>query len=313
MIRYAALCTLVLQAATTQAQFTNQSLEFRISGPTQVQIGRPCRLFVDFKGTAEVDPPDVVVEFRAIRQSVPDAFIEIHNDGCEGLEAYVHSDTGGMPVAIFEIEVTVTLRTNATVKSRQLHRLEVDARRLPPLPQPQPLPPDRAPAPAPDAVPPPAPVPPTPAPAPTPKPAPPPAPVPPAPEPIPDGEYNVAVRVAEIVGTINDPARKAKAQEFANAADAIAAEIAAGTVTNVTEMIDRIGKGLDAAGPAWSPARVQFAGLLQSTFEAHRGGPGADGSARSDKLSLTTVGNFRYPRNWSTLLRECGVGARRAP
>lgn len=150
-----------------------------------------------------------------------------------------------------------------------------------PPPEPQPVPPQ--------------PVPPTPGPAPQPTPVPVPVPV------IPDGEFKVAAKVAEIIGRINSPSRTTEAKQLADAADALAAQIAAGTVTNATEVLTRIGGGIKAMNnPAWTAAAADFAKLMETTWKSHS----------AARLKLTAIGGIVDPAGWSTLLRELAVGAR---
>lgn len=165
--------------------------------------------------------------------------------------------------------------------------------------------PGEAPCPPPSPVPTPPqplPIPPGPVPTPTPLPPVPPVPVPvPIPPVVPPGEFNVAPQVAVIVSKIPSPNRVAEAKQLADAADALAAEIAAGTVTNATVVLTRIGAGIKALNsPAWVVAAPELAALMQATWQAHS----------KDRLKLTTTGGIVDASGWSTLLREVAIGAR---
>lgn len=146
--------------------------------------------------------------------------------------------------------------------------------------------------------PPPQPQPPKPTPAPTPPPVPPPN---PPPAPLPPGEFGIAEKVAAIVRKIDSPKRAAEAVQLAEAAEGLAAQIAAGTVGNVTEVLTRIGTGIKALNaPAWSASAAEFAAVMKSTWEAHSAG----------RLKLTAAGGMVEPAGWSALLREIAVGVR---
>lgn len=166
--------------------------------------------------------------------------------------------------------------------------------------------PGEAPCPPPEPTPiPPQPIPPTPpgpVPTPTPLPPVPPVPVPvPIPPVVPPGEFNISPQVAVIVSKIPSPNRVSEAKQLADAADALAAEIAAGTVTNATVVLTRIGAGIKALNsPAWVAAAPEFAALMQATWQAHS----------KDRLKLTTTGGIVDASGWSTLLREVAIGAR---
>jgi len=157
------------------------------------------------------------------------------------------------------------------------------------------------PPPAPKPVVPDVPIPPVPVPTPTPNP---PVPTPPGPVPtpvIPDGEFKVSAKVAALIGKINSPNRSTEAKQLADAADSLAAEVAAGTVTNATVVLTRIGAGIkDIKNPQWVAAATEFAALMQSTWQEHSKG----------RLKLTTIGGIVDASGWSTLLRELAVGAR---
>lgn len=160
---------------------------------------------------------------------------------------------------------------------------------------------------------PPGPTPPTPEPSPSPKPAPtppqpapqPPTPTPPAPKPapVPAGEFGVAPRVAELVAGITDPRRGETAAALADAADALAAQIDAAAVDNVSDVLNRMGAAIKALeSDAWSKAAAEFSGILKTTWEKHARG----------RLRLTATGGLVEPKAWSTLLQELAVGLRAA-
>lgn len=135
-----------------------------------------------------------------------------------------------------------------------------------------------------------------------PKPIPPPTPIPPpSPPPIPPGEFLISDKVATIVGRINSPQRSKEAGQLADSAEALAAQIAAGTVTNVTDVLMRIGTGIKALNsPAWTAAAAEFSAVLETTWKAHSSG----------RLKVSVVGGLQDPTSWATLLREIAIGVR---
>lgn len=159
----------------------------------------------------------------------------------------------------------------------------------PPCPPPGPKPID-PPGPIPEPTP-PAPTPPK-----------PPGPVPtPVPVPIPAGEFGISPKVADIVRKIVDPAKAATAKSLADAADAIAAQIAAGTLTGVNDLLTRVGEAIKATGnPAWQAAAADFSKELAATYAAHKGG----------RLAVSTFGGFKDAAGWAALMREVATGVR---
>ncbi len=139
---------------------------------------------------------------------------------------------------------------------------------------------------------------------PSPKPTPGPIPTPPPlpPQPIPAGEFGIAQKVADIVRKIESPKRVTEAALLADQADALAAQIAAGTVTNSVEVLSRIGDGIRALNsPAWSTAAPQFTALMGEVWFANK-----------VRLKIDEKKDMLQPTAWATLLREVALGARSA-
>jgi hypothetical protein len=118
---------------------------------------------------------------------------------------------------------------------------------------------------------------------------------------LPAGEFQVAEQVAAIVRKIDSPRRAAESAQLADAAEALAAQIAAGTVPNVTEVLTRIGEGIKGLNsPAWSAVASQFAAAMETTWKAHSAG----------RLKLSVTGGLVDKPAWATLLREIAIGLR---
>lgn len=157
----------------------------------------------------------------------------------------------------------------------------------PPIPCPAcpEFPPPRPPEPTPIV-----PVPPTPTPTPT-----------PAPEPgVPAGEFGIAPKVAEIVKGIVDTDKATNAKKLADAADALAAQIAAGTQTDAQGVLVKFGEGIKVLqSPAWSAAAPKFTTAVAVTYGIHK-----------LKLKVGLTGVILDTQGWATLVRECGAGVR---
>lgn len=237
---------LTLLPACAGAQFPSTSdVEFRVSGPKQVQVGRPIILHVELANSA--DPkPDVDVEFRAWKQSDPDAEISFHPDDC-GETVSVYADPGQ-----YEIEVTVTLVSNARIKVRKIHDLFVDGQRLPPIgpvkPKPiQPVDPIQ-----PDPIEPkPEPVKPV-----DPPPSPKPQPVDPVPAPIQPpaaGEFGLAPKVFDLASKAGSATRAADCQMLAGECKRIAASDWAnlnGIATEIVSVLKKLPTGWEELSKA---------------------------------------------------------------
>ena len=123
----------------------------------------------------------------------------------------------------------------------------------------------------------------------------------PKPAPLPAGEFEVSAKVAALVKRITDPRRAATAAQLADAADALAAQIDAAAVGNVSEILTRIGAAIKSLNsPEWSAAAADFAAILKATWEKHSAG----------RLKLTPTGGLAEPKAWSKLLQELAVGLR---
>lgn len=150
-------------------------------------------------------------------------------------------------------------------------------------PRPNPTPPDPAPTPTPPSPSPPEPVP------------------PPSPEPVPVGEFNVSPAVAEIVKKIVDSAKAATAEKLRAELESIAAQVAAGTITDVNTLLTAIGTALKNTGnAAWQAAAGEVSNLLRGVYEKHKGG----------RLGVTLLGGLRDSSGWATLLRELALGVK---
>lgn len=244
--------------ACASAQFGDTSaVDFQVSGPTQVQVGRPCKLFVALKDRT-ISPDDVVVEFRPWKQSEPTAFIEIDSGNCDGMEASVYADIGEtnkLGVCTFEIEVSVTLRSDATIRQRKLHRVELDGRRLPPIPDPKPVPPTPIdPTPKPDD---PEPV--------DPKPVDPPKPVEPV-QPPPAGEFLIAPEVFSLASVATSATRVADCDLLASECDRIA-EAKWSTMNAIAAEIVAV---LNKLPPGWEPMKSRVKEAIAGLYSNGR-------------------------------------------
>lgn len=248
-----------------------------IAGPAAVPApGYPCRLFIQGDLPAETAIGwDVSPRREGVVQIRPAA---------DGLSADLTTLGGAwrIAVAIHEPGRTIYFR---------YFDVAVPGQPYTPPPGPMPIP-DPQPGPTPQ----PTPIPDPPAPAPQP-----PRPPTPGPTPLPAGEFQVAELVAAIVRKIDSPKRGAEAAQLADAAEALAAQVAAGTVPNVTEVLTRIGEGIKGLNsPAWSAAAAQFAATMEQTWKAHSTG----------RLKLTVTGGLVDKPAWATLLREISTGLR---
>ena len=149
------------------------------------------------------------------------------------------------------------------------------------------------------------PTPPTPPPGPQPGPTPPnpqptpPGPTPPQPNPgpapLPDGQFGVAKLVYEEASKVPSPNRAAEASALADQFEAVAAQIAAGTLRNALSISSAIkaagAKALTTpeANAAWGPAADKFGQVIYGFYKA---------------------GKFREPSDWATCLREISSGLR---
>jgi hypothetical protein len=267
----------VLHIVWLAASCFGADISFTVSGPTQVQVGRRIHLFVEFKSKDDIPP--TLVRFRCVKQSDPNAVIDMDCDP-DGKDCYCWADAG-----LYEIEVEAFVVANAKESKSVTHRLEVQPHGIPPLPKPRPQPVDPQPLP-PDN--PPGPVPPNP-------------PKPPTPDVVPAGEFGIAPKVADIVRKITDPAKAATGKALADAADAIAAQIAAGTLTGVNDLLTKIGESIKATGnPAWQAAAAEFSKELSAVYESHK----------RDRLAVSTLGGFKDAAGWSTMMREVAAGVR---
>lgn len=219
-------------------------LSFKVAGPSQVQVGRRVRLYVDFDNEAAASA-DVAIEYECLRQSDPDAVLQIDQRN-GGREAFVWADPG-----VYQIRVTVTQLTNARNKVRADHTLEVDGQRLPPLPQPKPTPPTPKPVPVPDPVP-----------------------TPPQPVPNPDptfpaGEFGMAEATYRIVLQVPSTNRKAEAACLASKIASLINDLKTGKVASAQGVINAIGSAFDSClSPGWDTARVAFTDRVSSIYSA---------------------------------------------
>lgn len=172
------------------------------------------------------------------------------------------------------------------------HETTVPGTPYTPPPGPSPTPPNPVPNPNPPTPPtPPEPKPPAP-PMPTP-PEPDPTPKPPAPAPLPPGEFNgLPARVKDLVEAVNSPSRKAEATKLADAIEAIAAQISAGTLSGPQNIVNALGAALNAnTTPAWDESRAKMVDALKALYLA---------------------GKLKTPAAWATLLRDVVMGIRAA-
>lgn len=158
---------------------------------------------------------------------------------------------------------------------------------------PCPNPPPPAPSPTP-VVPTPGPVVPTPTPiVPTPGPV---VPNPPNPAPTPDGlpvgEFDsLPSAVLALANTVNSPTRKAEATKLADAFEAIAAQLSAGTLKNPISIVSAIGTAFNGSvPPAWDSA------FREKAIEKMKG--------------LYEGGKLPTPDRWAVMLREVNQGLR---
>lgn len=151
-------------------------------------------------------------------------------------------------------------------------------------PEPKPIPPPMPPEPKPPGpTPPPMP--------PDPGPQPPPEPKPPEPKPLPAGDFDhLPTRVRDLVNAVNSPNRKAEAGRLADAIEAIAAQISAGTLTGPQNIVNALGAALNAnTTAAWDDSRAKMVDALKALYLA---------------------GKLKTPAAWASLLREVVLGIR---
>ncbi len=131
------------------------------------------------------------------------------------------------------------------------------------------------------------------APAPVPVPPGPNPPAPPAPDGIPDGVFHISQLVFDLAMHVESVHRAAQAHALADAADAVAASIAAGTLQKPQEILRAILAANNAAlGPsmlAWTPWGTAVGLKLQELYRA---------------------GRLAQPADWSVALREIAIGLR---
>lgn len=130
-----------------------------------------------------------------------------------------------------------------------------------PVPQPQPVPPNPNPLPQP--------IPPTPGPTPVPVPGPSPAPGPPTPAPL----SRFATDVTGWVSLVTSPTRVADAGKLAAAADAVSAQIAAGTARDAKAILAAMLAANNAAGvdiAAWKPFATKLQAYMTAEYLAGR-------------------------------------------
>lgn len=141
------------------------------------------------------------------------------------------------------------------------------------------------------------PVPPEPRPGPAPGPGPRPQPAPePAPGPTPDpvlprGEFQIAQPVYLAVRSIQDPQRAANATRLAEAAEGLAARIAAGAITSRQAVVTAIVEAMRPLPESWAPLNRLTRDSLQT---------------------LVTSGQLDTVDRWAVLLREIATGLRAA-
>jgi hypothetical protein len=133
---------------------------------------------------------------------------------------------------------------------------------------------------------------------PTPGPPLPPQPSPPVPQPdippdLPDGEFHISRDVRDWAGSVNSATRAAEAHALAEAADNIAAAIAAGSLRSASQILSALlqanNSALGTQVELWKPFGDRYSARLKELYFASR---------------LTT------PEHWATLLRETAVGLR---
>lgn len=152
----------------------------------------------------------------------------------------------------------------------------------PPCPQPPPKPID----------------PPSPVPGPTPTPVPVPV---PTPDVVPVGEFNISPKVADIIKRIGPATTAAALKQLAESLDAIAAQVAAGTLTGVNDLLTKIGEAVKATGvAALQAAAAELSKEIAAVYEKHK----------RDRLAVSTLGGFKEPSGWAALIREIAVGVR---
>lgn len=178
------------------------------------------------------------------------------------------------------------------------HTLEIPGNA--PCPPPEPVPDPLGPLPEPpQPTPPPTPKPPAPQPTP-----PQPQPTPTPPQPLPAGDYNISPRFSEIARAVEDPQKATSVKRMADSLDAIAAQVAAGTLTKFPETFAQVQTVLQALSEHWqeprSDARAQMSGVLSLVYQQHKNG----------RLALLSSGEFKNASSWAQLLRECSLGIR---
>lgn len=174
--------------------------------------------------------------------------------------------------------------------------------------------PGESPCPPPEPSPTPVPVPPKPpTPTPTPTPTPPnptpgpvdPAPVPPVPTPVPvpvpAGEFGIAPKIADAVKPIAT-SQRAKLDAVGAALDAVAAQVAAGTITDAATLMEALKPALATIDtPEGKAIRARVLEIFQDTFSAN-----AKGKLAGTGLRWT----FADPAAWATLIRETSTGVK---
>lgn len=166
-----------------------------------------------------------------------------------------------------------------------------------PCPEPDPCP--EPPAPIPPRPTPPNPVPPSPT---------PPTPVPPNPMPPdvrpPSGEFGIAPKIYDAVMAMTvDPMKRASdSRQLADAADVMAAQISAGTMTDPQQLLNDMAVALKAL-PAWKDVGPKIQNIMKETYAAHKD--------KRLKIKIGTEGiSMVDPNGWQTLLKEISVGLR---
>lgn len=146
----------------------------------------------------------------------------------------------------------------------------------PPAPTPTPVPPGPGPGPGP-----------TPDPGPTPPPVP-----PPNPDPVfPPGQFSISLDVYKWASAVESPKRAQECLALAQAGEALAAQIAAGTVKGDQAILNAIGAALELSTngdvAAWKPFRQQLANRVKTIYFA---------------------GKLKSAADWSALIREVSLG-----
>lgn len=252
---------------------TASAAEVRIVGPKGVPVaGYPAELFIQGAPLGSTIGWDSVPRYEGL------PFVEPQDDG---YAAKLNTMAGA-----WKLIVAITPPGEPTVFRYFDFTVPGTAYVPIPGPSPQPLP---------------IPVPPPPTP-PLPPPNPPPVPPKPDPLPPPSVDFQIADRVAAIASTINSPQRAVEVVRLADAAEALAGQVAAGTVKRADDVMVRIGQGIKGLNSsAWSAVAPKFTALMKETWETHGDGP----------LQLTEDGDIVEPTSWSDLLREIATGLRR--